>query len=152
MFVPDKPKAFAEAYRVLKPGGVFLFTTWDKLENNAASYTSRSLAKKYLEEPLPESYNLATSMSDEAVITPLLQDAGFSKISIEKVKLFSVCPSAKEAANGLVEGGFIYKEIKKRNPAWIDEIKIKVEKELAEKFGAAPMIAPISAVISQAWK
>ncbi|MEO7523675.1 MAG: methyltransferase domain-containing protein [Ferruginibacter sp.] len=152
MFVPDKPKAFAEAYRVLKPGGVFLFTTWDKLENNAASYTSRSIAKKYLEEPLPESYNLATSMNDETILRPLLQDAGFAKISIEKVGLFSFSPTAKEASDGLVEGASIYEEIKKRNPAWIDEIKFKVEKELAEKFGAAPMIAPISALISQAWK
>jgi SAM-dependent methyltransferase len=151
MFVPDKPKAFAEVYRVLKPGGLFLFTTWDKLENNAASYAARLIAMKYLEEPLPESYNLATSMSDEAVITTLLQDAGFAKMSIEKVELLSVCSTAKEAAYGLVEGG-LYEEIKKRNPAWIDEIKIKAEKELAEKFGAAPMIAPISAVISQAWK
>ena len=152
MFVPDKPKAFAEVYRVLKPGGLFLFTTWDKLENNAASYCARSIAEKYLEKPLPDSYNLATSMSDEAVITPLLQDAGFAKISIEKVELFFVCTTAKEAASGLVKGGAIYEEIKKRNPAWIDEIRIKVEKELAEKFGAAPMVAPMSAVISQAWK
>ena len=152
MFVPDKPKAFAEVYRVLRPGGMFLFTTWDRLEYNAASYTSRTIAKEYLEEPLPESYNLATSMSDEAVINPLLQNAGFSKISIEKVARFSVSPTAKQATYGLVEGGLIYKEIKKRNPAWIDEIKIKVEKELAEKFGDAPMIAPMSAVMSQAWK
>jgi ubiquinone/menaquinone biosynthesis C-methylase UbiE len=152
MFVPDKPKAFAEAYRVLKPGGMFLFTTWDKLENNAASYTSIAIAKKYLEEPLPESFNLATSMSDGAVITPLLEDAGFTKISIEKVKLFAVSPTAKEAAHGLVEWGPLNQEIKKRNPALIGEIKIQVEKELTEKFGAAPMIAPISAVFSQAWK
>jgi ubiquinone/menaquinone biosynthesis C-methylase UbiE len=152
MFVPDKPKAFAEVHRVLRSGGMFLFTTWDRLEQNAASYISRSIAKEYLEEPLPESYNLATSMSDEAVIRPLLQDAGFSKISIEKVEKLSVSPTAKEATYGLVTGGLFYKEIKKRNPAWIDEIKVKVEKELAEKFGAAPMIAPISAVISQAWK
>jgi len=151
MFVPDKPKAFAEVYRVLKPDGLFLFTTWDKLENNAASYCSRSIAEKYLEEPLSESYNLATSMSDKAVITPLLENAGFSKLSIEKVKLFSVSRTAKEAAAGLV-GGNIYEEIKKRNPAWIDEIKIKLEKELAEKFGAAPMVAPMSAIICQAWK
>lgn len=27
MFVPDRPKAFAEAYRVLRPGGMFLITT-----------------------------------------------------------------------------------------------------------------------------
>lgn len=151
MFVPDKAKAFAEVYRVLKPGGQFLFTTWDKLENNAASYLSRSIAEKYLEEPLPESYNLATSMSDESVISPLLEDAGFAKISIEKLGLFSISPTAKQAAYGLVAGG-IYQEIKKSNPAWIQEIKIKLEKQLAEKFGAAPMIAPISAVISQAWK
>ena len=152
MFVPHKPKAFAEVYRVLKPGGAFLFTTWDKLENNAASYTSRNIAKKYFEGPLPESYNLATSMNDEAEITSLLRDVEFGKISVEQVKLFSVSPSAKEAANGFVEGGGIYEEIKKRNPDSIAEIKIKVEKELTEKFGAAPMIAPISAIISQAWK
>jgi ubiquinone/menaquinone biosynthesis C-methylase UbiE len=152
MFVPDKPKAFAEAYRVLRPGGMFLFTTWDKLENNAASYTSRLAAKKYFEGELPESYNLATSMNDEAIIRPLLEDAGFSKILIEKVQKNSVCATAKEATIGLVQSGSVFQEIKKRNPAWIDEIIITVEKELSEKFGAAPMIAPISAVISQAWK
>ncbi len=64
----------------------------------------------------------------------------------------SVCGTAKEAAAGLVDGGFVFKEIRQHNPQWIDEIKIQLEKELSEKFGAAPMIAPISAVISQAWK
>lgn len=152
MFVPDKPKAFAEAYRVLKPGGMFLFTTWNDLEHNAASYTSRSIARQYLQEPYPPSYDLATSMSDETVIGSQLQRAGFSQISIEKVAHFSVSPTAKEATYGLVEGGLIYKDIKKQNPAWIDEIKIKVEKELSEKYGAAPMVAPMSAVISQARK
>jgi ubiquinone/menaquinone biosynthesis C-methylase UbiE len=152
MFVPDRPKAFAEAYRVLRPGGVFLFTTWDKLEHNAVSYTSRLLAEKYLKGPLPESYNLAVSMSDDVVIRPLLEKAGFSTISIEKVGQFSVCPTAKEAATGLVEGGFIFNEIRKRNPEWTNEIKTRLEKELSEKFGAAPMTAPMSAVIIQAGK
>jgi ubiquinone/menaquinone biosynthesis C-methylase UbiE len=152
MFVPDKPKAFAEAYRVLRPGGMFLFTTWDKLENNAASWIARSAAMKYFEGALPESYNLATSMNDEAIIRPLLEDARFSKISIEKVQKNSICTTAKEAAIVLVQSGAVFQEIKKRNPAWIDEIIITVEKELSEKFGIAPMIAPISAVISQAWK
>lgn len=152
MFVPDKTKAFAEAYRVLRPGGVLLFTTWDKLEYNAVSYICRSLAEKYLKGPLPGSYDLAVSMSDEAVIRPLLEEAGYSKIFIEKVAQFLTCPTAKEAATGLVDGGFIFKEIRQHNPEWMHEIKIGLEKELSEKFGVAPMIAPMSAVISQAWK
>ena len=152
MFVADKPKAFAEAYRVLKPGGHFIFTTWDKLENNPASYISTCMAKQYLEEPLPASYDLPTSMSDENVIRSLLQDTGFSKLLIEKVKLFSASPSAKEAALGFVQAGSVYDKIRKRKPGSIDEIKIKLEKELADQFGDAPMIVPISALISQAWK
>ncbi|MBT1688636.1 class I SAM-dependent methyltransferase [Dawidia soli] len=152
MFVPDKPKAFAEAYRVLKPGGMFLVTTWDSLEHNAASYTSRLLAEKYLKGPLPESYNQAVSMSDEAAILALLKKAGFAKTYIEKIARPSVCATAKEAATGLVEGGHTFKEIRQHHPEWIDEIKTELEKELSEKFGAAPMVAPMSAVICQAWK
>ena len=152
MFVPDKPKAFAEAYRVLIPGGMLLFTTWDKLELNAASYTYRKAAKKYLQDPLPELYNLPFSMNDETMIRSFLQDAGFLKITIERINKVSISQTAKEAANGLAQGGSIYNEIMKRNPAWIEEIRTTVEQELAEKFGEAPMIAPMSAVISQAWK
>ena len=34
MFFPDKAKAFAEARRVLRPGGVFIFNVWDRIEDN----------------------------------------------------------------------------------------------------------------------
>jgi ubiquinone/menaquinone biosynthesis C-methylase UbiE len=152
MFVPDKAKGFSEAYRVLKPGGVLLFTTWDRLEKNVPSYIARMIAEEYLKEPLPESNNLATSMSEESAISPLLQNARFTNISIEKVELLSASPTARDAAYGLVKGGSFYNVIKKRNSAWIDEMINKVEKELAEKYGAAPMKAPISAVICQALK
>jgi hypothetical protein len=91
-------------------------------------------------------------MHDAAAIKEMLQQAGFAKISIEKIVRDSVSPSAKEAAEGLTGGGAIYNEIMRRNPAWLPEIKVLVEKELAEKFGASPMIARMSALISQAWK
>jgi ubiquinone/menaquinone biosynthesis C-methylase UbiE len=151
MFVPDKSKALAELYRVLRKEGMFLFTPWDRLETTGTSAVYRTIAKKYL-GALPESHNLPSSMHEESVIASLLEGAGFSKISIEKVGKQSYCPSAKDAAEALTMEGAIYNEIMSRNPAWLDEIKTLLEKELSEKYGSSPMIAPMSAVISQAWK
>src|SRR5512132_3754478 len=34
MFFPEKAKAFSEARRVLRPGGVFIFNVWDRIEEN----------------------------------------------------------------------------------------------------------------------
>src|SRR3954471_19261058 len=43
MFFPDKAKAFSEARRVLRPGGLFVFNAWDRIEENefAAVVTDR---------------------------------------------------------------------------------------------------------------
>ena len=152
MFVPERTKAVAEAYRVLRPGGLFIFTTWDKLETVGASFVYRNIVKPYLEEPIPTSLNLPTSMHDESIITPLLQEAGFSKFSIEKISKESYCISAKDAAEGLTMRGAIYNQIMARHPELIHEIKSMVEKELSEKYGTAPMIAPMSALITEAYK
>jgi ubiquinone/menaquinone biosynthesis C-methylase UbiE len=152
MLVPDKLKAYTEANRVLKKGRPLLFATWDKLEYNAASYVYRTVAKKYLEEPLPAAWNLPFSMNDDEELKKDLQQAGFSEIIIERAGKIAVSPTAKDAANGLARGGLIYNEIMKRNPAWVDEIEETVEKELAEKFGEAPVNAPMSALITKATK
>jgi ubiquinone/menaquinone biosynthesis C-methylase UbiE len=152
MFVPDKIKAYDEAHRVLKPGGMLLLTTWDKLEHNGASYVCRVIMEKYLTEPLPETYNLAVSMNDDEVIKKDLQHAGFSKVTVERVNKISESRSAREAVEALTQGGSVYDDILKRNPAWINEMKETAEKELSEKFGASPIRAPIRALITQAWK
>jgi ubiquinone/menaquinone biosynthesis C-methylase UbiE len=152
MFVDDKVKGFAEALRVLRPGGMLLISTWDKLEYNAASQVFRKIVKKYFGDSLPDLYKLPFSMHDPSLIQEQMRLAGFSKVDTEVVDKNSVCATAKVATYGLVQGGSLYNEIIKRNPDWLDEIKTNVERELSEQFGAAPMVAPMRAIITQAWK
>ena len=152
MFVQDRSKAFGEAYRVLRPGGTLLLSTWDKLEHNEASNVFRRTVKKYFGDSLPETYKLPFSMNDPLVIKDLLHRVGFLKVNAEVVEKNSICATAKEATYGLVQGGSLYHEIIKRNPDWLTEIAAIVENELAEKYGAAPMVAPMKAIICQAWK
>ena len=152
MFVPDKYKAFAEAYRVLRSGGMLMFSTWDKLELNCASFTYRRIVKKLFLDPLPESYNLPFSMNDQDAIKKIMQETGFSKIVVESVDKESYSQTAAEAADGLARGGTIYNEIMKHDPSLVEVIIKELEKELSEKFGASPMIASMRAVVCQAWK
>ena len=52
MFFPDKAKAFAEARRVLKPGGVFIFNVWDRIEDNEfADVVTTALAPVFPADP-----------------------------------------------------------------------------------------------------
>lgn len=152
MFVENKMKAFEEACRVLRAGGSLILTTWDTLEFNGASNVFRKTVKRYLGDSLPVMYNLPFSMNDPKAIEEQLLRAGFSKAKAELVEKQSVCSSAKEATYGMTQGGTLYNEILKRNPAWVNEISAIVEKELTEKYGAAPMVAPMRAVVCQAWK
>jgi SAM-dependent methyltransferase len=52
MFFPDKPKAFSEARRVLKKGGIFIFSVWDRIEENEfANVITTSLESVFPDDP-----------------------------------------------------------------------------------------------------
>jgi ubiquinone/menaquinone biosynthesis C-methylase UbiE len=152
MFVPDRLKAFHEAFRVLRENGMLILTTWDQMKYNGASNVYRKAVKKYMGNNLPDSYKLPFSMHDETEIRQLVSEAGFKNITIERSEKKSVSESAAYTAEGLTQGGSIYNEIMQRNPDWVKAIRIEVEKELSGNYGGAPMIAPMSALITIACK
>lgn len=151
MFVEDKAKALKEVHRVLKKGGTFLLALWDKLDRNGASDDYRIIVKKYLGDDIPPTCRLPFGFYDHDEIKGYLEDAGFSNITIESVAKTAHFETAKQAAYGLSHGGSLYNEIMKRNPAWVDEISLELEKVLNAKYGK-PVSTPMSAVICQCVK
>ena len=152
MFVEDKAKAFSEVHRVLKKGGLFLLSLWDKLELNGPSDTYRKIVKEYIPENLPKIYGLPYSFYEKDEVKKSLLDTGFVNVSVDQDQKTAISNSVNEAAFGLSRGGSLYNEIMSRNPAWVDEIQQKLELELAKKYGDHPMKAPMSAVICEATK
>jgi ubiquinone/menaquinone biosynthesis C-methylase UbiE len=52
MFFPDRTSGYREARRVLKPGGRFLFSVWDRIEENVfADDVTNALAKMFPNDP-----------------------------------------------------------------------------------------------------
>src|SRR6185503_11354027 len=52
MFFPDKPRAFSEMRRVLRPGGALLFNVWDRIEDNEFAHSvTTALAGMFPDDP-----------------------------------------------------------------------------------------------------
>ena len=86
MFVPDKPKAFAEAFRVLKDDGIFLFNTWDKVQSNSFMHTGMEVLAGLLTDKPPKFFEVPFSMHDEQKLAAFCTHAGFRNSQIELVK------------------------------------------------------------------
>src|SRR5690348_567333 len=52
MFFPDRSSAYREAKRILRPGGAFLFSVWDRIEKNIfANEVINALARLFPDDP-----------------------------------------------------------------------------------------------------
>jgi len=79
MFFPDKAKAFSEARRVLKPGGVYLFNTWDRIEENEfADAVTTALESLFPEDPPRFMARTPHGYSDRQAIERDLANGGFT--------------------------------------------------------------------------
>jgi SAM-dependent methyltransferase len=147
MFFPDKAKAFAEARRVLRPGGVFLFNVWDQIsENEFADVVTTSLESLFPADPprflvrTPHGYHhLGTVERD-------LGRGGFSaRAEVITVSARSKAKSPRDPAIAYCQGTPLRGEIEARGAARLGEATDVAAAAIAKRFGSGAVDGKIQA-------
>jgi SAM-dependent methyltransferase len=151
MFFPDKAHAFAEARRVLTPGGVFMFNVWDRIEeSHIPDAVVRALAALFPNDPPRFLVRTPHGYHDLRTIDRDLTAAGFVAPVAETVAARSVAPSALDAAIGICQGSPMRGEIEARGS--LEEATRFAARAVEKKFGAGPVEGKIQAHVVTAVK
>ncbi len=148
MFFPDRPHGFREARRVLRPGGVFLFDAWDRIEENEfADVVTNTLATLFPADPPRFMARTPHGYSDHRQIAADLAAAGFTATpSIETVAARSRAGSPGVVATAYCQGTPLRGEIEARAGA-LGEATAACTAAIAARFGNGPVDAKIQAHI-----
>ncbi len=151
MFFPDKVKGYAEARRVLKPGGRFVYNVWDRIEDNDfAMVATEALAELFPADPPRFMARTPHGYFDAARIRAELAAAGFARISIDTVTERSRAASAAEAAMAYCQGTPMRGEIEARDPQGLARATQAAADRLARRFGNGPIEGKIQALVIEA--
>ncbi len=136
MFFADKLKAFQEVGRVLKKGSVFIFNTWDKIENNAAvEIVNKNVQSEFAEDAPDFLQKGPFSFFDIDTIRDLLINAGFTNIEIETVRLKSAYKNAGDLVKGFIEGSPLAVFLQDKEICKQESVYHKTTQQLTEIFG-----------------
>ncbi|HEU5440715.1 MAG TPA: class I SAM-dependent methyltransferase [Ktedonobacterales bacterium] len=147
MFFPDKVRAFAEARRVLRVGGVFMFSVWDRIEENEfADVVTTALAAMFPEDPPRFLARTPHGYHDRRTIERDLANAGFTESPrMDTVAERSRASSCRAPAIAYCQGTPLYNEIEARDPARLGEAVETAAEAIAQRFGAANVDGKIQA-------
>jgi len=148
MFFPDKVKGYAEARRVLKPGGRFVFNVWDRIsENEFADVVTQSLAPLFPNDPPRFLARTPHGYHDADAICATLAAAGFSNIGADIVTHRSKAASPRDPAIAYCQGTPLRNEIEARDPAGLERATAVAADALQRRFGSGAVDGKIQAIV-----
>jgi SAM-dependent methyltransferase len=154
MFFPDKARAFAEARRVLRRGGLLLFNVWDRLEvNEFASAVTVALESLYPADPPRFLARVPHGYADCPTIERALADGGFtSPPCITTVAARSRASAPEVPAIAFCQGTPLRTEIEAREPGRLGAATARVAETIARQFGGGAVEGAIQAHIVEVEK
>ena len=147
MFFPDKAKAFSEARRVLRPGGVLLFNVWDRIEDNEfADAVTTALESLFPKDPPRFLARTPHGYHDVALVGRDLQGGGFvSPPRVDTVAARSRAASPRIPALAYCQGTPLRSEIEARDKTRLAEATDLAAAAVARRFGPGPVDGKIQA-------
>ena len=147
MFFPDKAKAFSEALRMLRRGGVLIFNVWDRIEENEfADTVTTALASVFPADPPRFMARIPHGYHDPAVLERDLRDGGFaSPARIDTVAARSRAVSPRIPAIAYCQGTPLRSEIEARGPSRLGEATDAAAGAIERRFGSGAVDGKIQA-------
>src|SRR3954462_6701306 len=146
MFFPDKAAAYREARRVLRRGGRFAPSGWDRSEGNEpAQLVDEAVVAQFPEDPprflarVPYGYHDADAILDE------LRAAGFVEVAVETVPRRGRAPSPRHPGVGFCQGTPLRAEIEARAPGRLGGVTDEAARAVAARFGDGPIDSSMQA-------
>jgi SAM-dependent methyltransferase len=149
MFFPDKVRAYAEARRVLRPGGQFIFNVWDRIDHNDfANTVTHAVGTLFPDDPPRFLARVPHGYHDLSVIAQDLARGGFTQ-SPQGTTLAarSRADSPHIPAMAYCQGTPLRGEIEARGPSRLAEATDIAASAIADQFGSATVDGKIQAHI-----
>jgi SAM-dependent methyltransferase len=149
MFFPEKSKAFSEARRVLRPGGVFIFNVWDRItENEFADTVTTALESFFPKDPPRFLARTPHGYHDHRAIERDLANGGFTALPrIETVAARSRAASSRIPAVAYCQGTPLKNEIEACDASRLAEATDVAAEAIAKRFGRGSVDGKIQAHI-----